>query len=87
MGEFAVSEEEIRLQATRVAGLLRESWSEELADAELEPNAMGGLALAEALVRGWIEPDPSMASFLATAEEALGSLKADGQGEGGDDDE
>jgi hypothetical protein len=87
MGERAMSEEEVRLQATRVAGLLRESWSEELADAELEPNAMGGLALAEALVRGWIEPDPSMAPFLATAEEALGSFRAGGQGQGGDYDE
>jgi hypothetical protein len=87
MGELAMSEEEVRLQATRVAGLLRESWSEALADAELEPNAMGGLALAEALVRGWIEPDPSMAPFLATAEEALGSFRAGGQGQGGDDDE
>jgi hypothetical protein len=87
MGELAMSEEEVRLQATRVAGLLRESWSEELADAELEPNAMGGLALAEALVRGWIEPDPSMAPFLATAEEALGSFRAGGQGQGSDDDE
>lgn len=82
-------EEEVRLQATRVAGRLRQSWSEELADAELEANAMGGLALAEALVRGWIEPDPSMVPFLAAAEEVLDSLNADDaeREEGNDDDD
>jgi len=80
-------EEEVRLQATRVARRLRESWSEELADAEFESNAMGGLALAEAVVRGWIEPDPSLVPFLATAEEALDSVNAYAQGEGGDDDD
>ena len=87
MGELAVSEEEIRLQATRVAGFLRESWSEELADAELEPNAMGGLALAEALRRGWIEPDPSMGPYLTAAEEAVASLQVDSRDDGEADDE
>jgi hypothetical protein len=81
-----MSEEEVRLQATRVAGLLRESWAEELADAQFEPNAMGGLALAEALARGWIEPDPSMSPYLLEAEVALRSLQEHGaQGGDGDD--
>jgi len=87
LGELAMPEEEVRFQAATVAGLLRASWAEELADAELEPNAMGGLALAEALMRGWIEPDPAMAPFLATAEAALGALMEDQEGEGGDGDE
>lgn len=82
-----MSEDQVRLQATRVAGLLRESWAEELADAELEPNAMGGLALAEALERGWIEPDPAMLPFLMDAEEAMQAWQGDGRGDGDADDE
>ena len=82
-----MSEDQVRLQATRVAGLLRECWAEELADAELEPNAMGGLALAEALERGWIEPDPAMVPFLMDAEEAVRSWQGNGREEGDAGDE
>jgi len=82
-----MSEEEVHHQATRVAGLLRESWAEELVDAELEPNAMGGLALAEALARGWIEPDPAMVPFLVAAEDAMRSWQQDGREEEEADDD
>ena len=82
-----MSEDEVRRKATMVAGLLRESWAEELADAELEPNAMGGLAMAEALARGWIEPDPAMVPFLMAGEEALRSWQEDAHDAGDADDE
>lgn len=82
-----MTEEQIQVRAARVAELFGAVWSEDLLDAGLDSNAMGGLALAEALRRGWIEPDPSMGPYLTAAEEAVASLQVEGRDDGEDDDE
>ena len=82
-----MSEENLRVRASRVSGLLRQMWSQELADSDLEVETLGGLALAVAIERGWIEPDPALDPYLSEAEEALQLLYGEDLEERGDDDE
>lgn len=66
---------DVREQAARVSGLLRDVWNDDFPDAypDVHTDDTLGMALAYAVHQGWIEPDPAMASYLQRAEDLLGS--------------
>jgi hypothetical protein len=66
-----MAEVDVRSQAIRLAEMLSEAWNEDLIDSSDEIDAMTGLALAHAVAQGWIEPDPSMTQYFASAEDLL----------------
>ena len=73
--EGSMSFPDVREQAARVSGLLRDVWNDDFPDAypDVHTDDTLGMALAYAVHQGWIEPDPAMASYLQRAEDLLGS--------------
>ena len=68
-----MAEHEVLTQAHRVASLLTEAWNEELGEASIDTDVATGMAVGHAVSQGWIEPDPSFAPFLISAERFLES--------------
>ncbi len=69
--------EDVRSRAIRLAQALRDRWNEDLLEFSEETRAMTGLALAHAVAKGWIEPDPSMIGYFESAEGLLEGGAAD----------
>lgn len=70
-----MSDADVRSQAARVSRLLVDSWNDDFPEAfpDLSVEDMLGLALAHAVHRGWIDPDPAMSPYIRGAEALLES--------------
>ena len=70
-----MSHADVRAHAARVSDLLVEVWTDDFPESfpEIGLDDSLGLALAHAVRRGWIEPDPAMSPCLNGAEALLGT--------------
>ena len=75
--DVSVEAEEVRSRAISLAEALRDRWNEDLLEFSEEARAMTGLALAHAVAKGWIEPDPSKIGYFESAEDLLEGGDAD----------
>jgi hypothetical protein len=66
-------------QAIRISQRLAEVWNESFPEVfpDVSADDMLGLALAQALRRGWIEPDSAMVTYLDRAEALLDGAESD----------
>lgn len=75
-----MSDADLPDQAIRVSQRLGDVWNEDFPNEypDLALEEMLGLALAHALDKGWVEPDPTMVPYLDAAE-ALLEAGSDGE--------
>lgn len=71
----SMSYAEVQAQAARVSQFLANAWNDDFPEAfpDVSIEDMLGLALAHAVHRGWIEPDPAMSHYMRGAEALLES--------------